>query len=123
MLNGTPRRRIDLMRHGDVSHFDDDGRPFRPNTVSLNADGGLQAEAAARELAPVPLDRVVTSDLLRSIETATLVTAGRGLKVEARPELREIQPGRLADIPADAVERVFVGAFTAGIERDTTFLA
>src|SRR5262249_15497281 len=62
------------------------------------------------------------SDLVRSVETATILTAGRGLEVETRPELREIQPGRLADLPRDGAERVFLGAFTDGIGRDTRFL-
>src|SRR5262245_49483102 len=122
MLDGSTRRRIYLMRHGEVSYFDDQGKPFRPNTVPLNAEGRAQAEAAARELAAVPLDRVVASDLDRSVETARIVAGGRGLAVEIRPDLREIQPGRLADIPPEARQRVFVGAFAEGIGRETCFL-
>ena len=90
---GPPkRRRVYLLRHGDVNYFDEQGRPFRPDTVPLNADGRRQAEAAARELAAVPLDRVIASDLVRSVETAGIITAGRGLLIETRPELREIRP-------------------------------
>src|SRR6266478_3460600 len=48
------RRRIYLMRHGDVSYFDPSGRPFRPDTVPLNDEGRLQAEAAGRLLADIP---------------------------------------------------------------------
>jgi broad specificity phosphatase PhoE len=116
------RRRIYLLRHGDVSYFDDNGHPFRPDTVPLNPEGRRQAEAAARELAAVPLDRVLCSDLPRSIETAAILTAGRGLTPEQRPELREVQPGRLRDLPADGVEHAFLGAFADGIDRDTRFL-
>ena len=116
------RRRLYLLRHGDVSYFDDQGRPFHPDTVPLNADGRRQAEAAARELAGVPFDRVLASDLPRSVETASLITAGRGLTVEARPELREVRPGRLADLPRDGLERAFAGAFTDGITRESRFL-
>src|SRR5947207_10461962 len=106
------RRRIYLLRHGDVSYFDGNGHPFRPDTVPLNAEGRAQAEAAARELAAVPLDRVLASDLVRSMETAQIVMAGRGFPLETRSELREVQPGRLADIPTTALEQTFVGAFT-----------
>ncbi|MEI4884129.1 histidine phosphatase family protein, partial [Klebsiella pneumoniae] len=42
---------------------------------------------------------------------------------ESRPEFREIEPGRLADIPADAVEQAFLLAFSGGIDRNTRFLA
>src|SRR5262249_15014589 len=59
------RRRIYLVRHADVSYFDGDGRPVRPDTVPLNPEGRRQAEALARELAAVPFDRAVSSDLPR----------------------------------------------------------
>jgi probable phosphoglycerate mutase len=117
------RRRVYLLRHGDVSYFDDQGRPQRPATVPLNAEGRRQAEAAARELATAPLDRVVASDLIRSVETAQILIAGRGLLLETREELREVQPGRLADIPPEALEHAFTGAFSGEISRETRFLA
>jgi probable phosphoglycerate mutase len=110
------------MRHGDVSYFDEQGRPYRPTTVPLNEEGRTQAQAAAVALAEVPLDRVLASDLIRSTQTAAIVAAGRQLTVETCPELREIQPGRLAEIPASAVEQAFLGAFSGGIDRETRFL-
>src|SRR5438132_1734681 len=103
------RRRIYLLRHGEVSYFDTQGRPFHPATVPLNVEGRLQAEAAAGELANVAFDRAVSSTLLRSAETATAIVAGRPLVLETREELCEIQPGRLADIPAGSAEQVVVG--------------
>jgi probable phosphoglycerate mutase len=116
------RRRIYLLRHGEVSYFDATGRPHHPGTVPLNTDGVAQAEAASRELATVPFDRAVSSTLLRSVETAKKVIGERPLPLQTRAEIREIQPGRLADIPPDSVEQVFVGAFGRTIERDTQFL-
>ena len=101
------RRRLYLMRHGDVSYFDADGRPVRPDEVPLNETGLQQAEAARLELAAVSFDRVLSSDLPRSLTTAAIITAGQGITVEARPELREIRPGRLADIPLDGLQEAF----------------
>jgi probable phosphoglycerate mutase len=121
-LPQVARRRIYLMRHGDVSYFDEQGRPQRPDTVPLNAEGRRQAEAAARELAAAPLDRVLASDLPRSVETAALVVAGRGLAVETRAELREIRPGRLADLPPEGIDHAFLGAFSRGLTRESRFL-
>ena len=43
--------------------------------------------------------------------------------MELCPDFREIQPGRLDDIPAAGIERAFLHAFSGGIERDTRFLA
>jgi probable phosphoglycerate mutase len=116
------RRRIYLVRHGDVTYFDEYGQPFRPDTVPLNATGKKQAEAVARDLASVPLDRVLTSDLPRCVETAAILTAGRGLQVDNSPALREIRPGRLADLPRETAAKVFVEAFSGGLDRDTRFL-
>jgi broad specificity phosphatase PhoE len=123
LMATTPVRRIYLMRHGDVSYFDEQGNPHRPATVPLNAEGQQQAEAAAKELAPVPLDRVISSTLRRSMETAAIVTAGRKLGHETREALREIEPGRLADIATTGLEQAFIGAFTGTIDRQTRFLA
>jgi probable phosphoglycerate mutase len=116
------RRRIYLLRHGEVSYFDATGRPHHPGTVPLNTDGVAQAEAASRELASVAFDRAVSSTLLRSVETARTVIGERSVPLQTRAEIREIQPGRLADIPPDSVEQVFVGAFGRTIGRETQFL-
>lgn len=117
-----PRRRIYLMRHGDVSYFDPAGKPLRPDTVTLNDRGQLQVAACAREFAAIPFDRVISSDLPRCVETARLLVAGRSVKIEAQPAFREIQPGRLADLPPDGVEQAFLGAFGASLDRETRFL-
>jgi broad specificity phosphatase PhoE len=116
------RRRIYLLRHGEVSYFDAAGKPHHPGTVPLNTDGVAQVEAASRELAAAPFDRAVSSTLLRSVETAKTVIGDRSVPLETRAEIREIQPGRLADIPPDSVEQVFVGAFGRAIGRKTQFL-
>lgn len=116
------RRRVYLVRHGDVSYFDEQGQPVRPGTVPLNAEGRRQAEAGARALADVPIDRVVVSDLARSIETATILMASRDLKLEIVEALREIQPGRLADIPATTTAEAFLDAFSGSLDREVRFL-
>jgi broad specificity phosphatase PhoE len=122
---GIRRRRIYLMRHGEVDYFDAAGKPFKLETLGLNAEGRLQAQDAARELAKVPLDRVVASCLARSVETANLVVHQRNLIVENRHELREIEPGRLADLARktpDEIERLFLGALASDLGPATRFL-
>jgi probable phosphoglycerate mutase len=121
----TPRRRIYLMRHGEVDYFDPQGKPFHPDAVPLNAVGRLQALDAAHALTGVAIDRVVSSGLPRSVETATLALGSRSLTVENRPALREIEPGKLSllkDLSPEEVEHAFLGALAAGIGRDTRFL-
>ena len=42
---GLIRKRIYMLRHGEVSYFDADGRPVDPRGVSLTEDGIAQIEA------------------------------------------------------------------------------
>src|SRR5262245_9774219 len=120
-----PRRRVYLMRHGEVDYFGADGRPFRPEVVPLNADGRRQAQAAAAALDGVPFDRVLTSGLRRSVETAELVVAGRGLAVQHDARLREIETGRLSDwsgVDPHRARRALLGALDAGLTPESAFL-
>ena len=113
------------MRHGDVDYFAADGRAYHPATVALNAEGRLQAEAAGRELAALPLDRAVTSGLRRGVETAQLVLGAHRLTPEVRPDLREIEPGRLfssAHASPEEVADAFLGALDGNVTAETPFL-
>jgi broad specificity phosphatase PhoE len=114
------RRRLYLMRHAEVSYFRDDGTPVDPGEVPLNEEGIGQAEAVAGALAGIELDRVVTSGLPRTLETAAIVAPDAS--AESWPELREIQGGRLSEIPVDALQHEFVHAFRGVISNDTRFL-
>ena len=114
----APRRRIYLMRHGSVDYFRADGSAVPPHTVPLNAAGREQADAAGALFAQcgVRFDRAIVSGLNRTVETAqrVLAAAGQTLALESEPALEEIRGGRLADIPPDAVEAAFLGAFQTG---------
>ena len=102
------RRRLILMRHGEVSYVDEEGAPVQPEDVPLTARGRSQAEAARDALAGVEFDLVVSSDLPRTLETAEIVAPGR--QVEPWPELAEWRGGRLDAIPPDELKAAFVGA-------------
>jgi broad specificity phosphatase PhoE len=113
------RRRIYLMRHAQVSYFED-GRPLRPELVPLTAEGREQAAAAATLLEGIVFDRVITSGLPRTLETARIVAPSA--EPESWPELREIESGRLGEIPEDELEAAFVGAWRDVVPEDTPFL-
>ena len=113
------RRRLYLMRHAQVAYFED-GRPLRPDLVPLTDEGRDQARAAAELLAGIRFDRVVTSGLPRTLETARIVASGR--EPESWPELREIESGRLGEIPEDQLEAAFVEAWRDVVPEETRFL-
>ena len=108
------------MRHAEVSYFDDDGRPVDPVDVSLNQEGIVQAKAAAEALTGIELDRVLTSGLPRTLETAAIVAPGT--EPESWTELSELRGGRLSEIPTDALQHEFVHAFRGVIPNETRFL-
>jgi broad specificity phosphatase PhoE len=113
------RRRIYLMRHGQVAYFEN-GRPLRQHAVPLTAEGRAQAAAAAKLLDGIAFDRVITSDLPRTVETARIVAPT--VEPESWPELREIESGRLDEIPEDALEAAFHGAWQDVVPEDARFL-
>ena len=114
------RRRLYLMRHAEVSYFGADGAPVDPREVPLNAEGVEQAGVVAHALRDIALDRVLTSGLPRTLQTASIVAPDA--EPESWSELREIQGGRLSEIPADALEHEFVHAFRGVIPNESRFL-
>jgi broad specificity phosphatase PhoE len=108
------------MRHGRVAYFDE-GRPLRPEDVPLTEEGKEQARAAATALEGIRFDRVITSGLPRTIETARIVAAGA--EPESWPELREIESGRLEDIPEEELQEAFASVFKDVVPEERRFLA
>jgi broad specificity phosphatase PhoE len=108
------------MRHARVTYFEH-GRPLRPDLVPLTDEGRAEARAAAAVLDGIEFDRVITSGLPRTIETARIVAPA--LEPESWAELREIESGRLGDIPEDELERAFVETWHGVVPEDARFLA
>jgi probable phosphoglycerate mutase len=120
------RRRIFLMRHGDVTYFDDSGRAIDPESVPLNERGREEASAAGREYAAqgVHFDRVIASGMPRTIETArrVLEETGQSPEVEIWPEWQEIRGGHLRDLSTGDIERAFLSVFDGVVPEDVRFL-
>lgn len=77
-----------LIRHGETAwnavrrlqgHLD----------IPLNEEGERQAEALGRALLGVPLDAIISSDLLRARQTAQAIATPRGMTIGIDPGLRE----------------------------------
>ena len=81
-----------FVRHGESEG--NAARVFTGQTDSpLTERGRRQAEAVADELANVKFDRIVSSDLSRTRDTADVIAKRHGMRVEVVPELREIDVG------------------------------
>jgi broad specificity phosphatase PhoE len=115
-VTAPARRRLYLMRHAQVRYFEG----VHPEEVLLTDEGRRQAEAAAAALASVHVDRVVTSGLARTEETARIVAPGH--EPEARRELREIESGDLRGVASDVVQEMMTTAFRGVVPPETQFL-
>jgi probable phosphoglycerate mutase len=126
MTRGLPgtrcRRRIYLMRHGDVSYFDADGQPLDPRHVPLTEAGREHALAAAELLRDVAFDRALCSALPRSGETARLVLGARLLALQPELRLNEIRGGRLRAVPAELRDQLIGRAYDCAAEPEALFI-
>ena len=122
----SARRRLYLMRHGSVSYFTPAGKPLPPATVALNSLGIDQARAAGNLFAAhgVRFDRVITSGLERTDQTAqeVLAVAGQQIALEQRAALQEIRGGRLAAIAETDLLSSFTAATDGVVDENTRFL-
>ena len=118
------RRRLYLVRHGDVRYFDNAGQPVDPRAVTLSDDGRTQVQALRDALPELDVDRAISSDYPRAIETLSLLLARspRRREPEAYAALREVRAGRLRQIPRDVYDQEVVGAYWWALSPDTGFL-
>jgi len=82
-----------LIRHATNDYVDSKRLAGWTPGVHLNETGRKEAEALAQRLAPVPLAAIFSSPLERAVETAAAIARPRGLKVEVREALGEVQYG------------------------------
>ena len=105
------RRRIYLMRHGEVAYFDKTGKPVEADLVDLTDIGQNQARAMGEFLREVPFDFACHTDMPRTRQTAEGALAGRDVPLLARPGLREIHSGDMSALTKEEVKRDFIHVF------------
>ncbi|MEZ5597059.1 MAG: histidine phosphatase family protein [Pseudomonadales bacterium] len=94
MFEHPNRRRIFLMRHAEAAYVAQDGNiAADERVVSLTERGRAQAAKQAEVLAPVRFDKVITSNLPRTQETARIALGNRSLPIESIAALEEVRPG------------------------------
>ena len=104
------------MRHAQVRYFEG----LDPEQVVLTEEGRRQADAARAALERVRFDRVVTSGLTRTLETAGIVAPG--IEPEGRYGLREIESGEIRGLDPSTVQEMMGAAFRGVVPLDMRFL-
>ena len=103
---------IYLVRHGSVVGAET--RRFIGHLdVPLSPLGERQIEALSRRLAPVPLDAVYASDLLRARRSAEILAAPHELPTVLLPDLREFSMGIWEGLTAEEIRALDADAFAA----------
>jgi broad specificity phosphatase PhoE len=115
-VTAPARRRLYVMRHAQVHYF----RGEHPRAVQLTDEGRRQAEAAAAALSSVTFDRVITSGLPRTLETARIVAPSR--EPELNDALREIESGDIRGLEPGVVQEMMTAAFRGTVPLETRFL-
>ena len=92
MSSPVPPIRIVLWRHGQTD-WNVENRFQGHSDIPLNKVGHYQASEAAKVLAALRPDRIISSDLIRAQETAAPLAGLTDIKVEINPNLRETDGG------------------------------
>lgn len=95
---------IYLARHGQTEYNRCNQIQGRGIDASLNKTGRRQAQAIANHLKDVELQRIFSSSLKRSRETAKLVAATHDLELISHADLDEMNFGVLEGRPASEIE-------------------
>ncbi|BCT76453.1 phosphoglycerate mutase [Sinomonas cyclohexanicum] len=101
-MEAAPRRRIVFWRHGRTD-WNAAGRFQGQTDIPLNDEGHRQAALAARRLASLGPDAIVSSDLARTRSTADTLASVTGLPVSVDAGLRETNAGQWQGHTFDAI--------------------
>ena len=85
--------KIYLIRHGETD-FNKQGKEWgQPTETSLNEIGIKQSRKLAQRINEINLDKLFSSDLKRSLQTAEIVSKAMGIPIITDQRLREYDPG------------------------------
>jgi broad specificity phosphatase PhoE len=100
-----------LTRHGHTERSEPEQYLGQSVHASLSERGRRDAQALAERLSSVAVDRIVSSPLSRSLETAAFLAAGRDVRVEPDPRLTELDYGRWEGVVREEIEARFPGEY------------
>ena len=104
-------KKVLLLRHGRIQAATDAKRFVGQVDLPLSDTGRHQARYWRERLADLPLARIVSSDLSRCMETATIIAAGRCRDILPLAGLREIHLGQWDGMPFGEVKQRWPDGF------------
>lgn len=92
-----------LVRHGEAVG-NREGRLIGQTDAPLSDFGHRQAAAVGQRLSALPITRIISSDLPRTLQTAEPLAGHLQIDIEHEPRLREISNGEWEGLMPDEVE-------------------
>ena len=86
-------KQVYIVRHGETDHNRNRRLQGRAINASINSVGVEQAEAVAEALKEVPIQKIVTSNLIRTLETAAPLVKQKKITAENYSALDEMSFG------------------------------
>jgi broad specificity phosphatase PhoE len=99
-----------LTRHGHTTRSEPEQYLGQRVAAPLSERGRADAARLAARLAPLPIDRVISSPLERAVDTAAILAAGR-VPVETDERLAELDYGTWEGFTLDQIEVRFPGEY------------
>ncbi len=87
-------KQVYIIRHGETDNNKNHKLQGRGINASINEIGELQAREIAEALVDVPIQKVIVSSLIRTLETATPLIEQKNALVESYSELDEMSFGK-----------------------------
>lgn len=109
--------RLILWRHGNTD-WNNDGRIQGQTDTPLNDRGRAQAAEAAKVLAGMSPDLIISSDLSRTWDTAAALSRITGLPVEKEPRLRERSFGLWEEQTIEQIKERFPDSYARWSDGD-----
>lgn len=107
--------RLYLVRHGETE-LNKEFRFIGRTDIGLSENGRLQAETVAERFSKKKIKAVYSSDMLRAVQTAEIITEPHGLNVKQVEGLREIDFGNWEGLTYYEIEEMDGDHLTAWIE-------
>jgi broad specificity phosphatase PhoE len=93
-----------LIRHG-VTDWHRERKILGQRDIGLNADGILQAQAVMEALRGMDIGEVISSPLLRAVQTAEIIAGAFDTEIARDPRLADFRVGKWEGMSYDDVER------------------
>ncbi len=102
--------RLYLVRHGETSDASSGALRFNGHIdVDLSPKGIHQMEGIAQYLGNRPIANVYSSDLIRSMKGASIISGTHRIRAVSLPELREVNQGRWEGLTYEEVSERYPG--------------